>query len=34
MAGPFLPVWEDVQPPVAEDEIEAVGQKIAAAMDA
>ena len=34
MAGPFLPVWEDAQPPVPKDEIEAVGQKIAAAMDA
>ncbi len=34
MAGPFLPVWEDVMTPLDKHEIEAVGQKIAAAMDA
>ena len=34
MAGPFLPVWEDSLPPLDKREIEAVGQKIAAAMDA
>jgi diadenosine tetraphosphate (Ap4A) HIT family hydrolase len=34
MAGPFLPVWEDTMPPLGKAEIEAVGEKIAAAMDA
>jgi diadenosine tetraphosphate (Ap4A) HIT family hydrolase len=32
MAGPFLPVWEDVMPPLEKDEIEAVGAKIAAVL--
>ncbi len=34
MAGPFLPVWEDVLEPADPADIEAAGQKIAAAMDA
>ena len=32
MAGPFLPVWEDSLPSLDNSEIEAVGEKIAAAM--
>ena len=32
MAGPFLPVWEDVMTPLEKDDIEAVGEKIAAAL--
>jgi hypothetical protein len=33
MMGPMLPIWEDTMPPLPADEIAAVGQRIAFAMN-